>query len=143
MDNFAELIGSLFIAVFITGIFYFALKSHGPWGSIWTFFFVVLLIIWAASLWLNPAGPVFLGVAWVPMLIIGFLVGLLFIALPKAPDSRQPFERNRRQENEIGDDPRELSGEPAPDDTAIKVSGIFWVLILALFFAVLLGYWFN
>lgn len=139
MDNFAELIGSLFIAVFITTIFYFALKSRGPWGSFWIFFFVVLMIVWAASLWINPAGPVFLGVAWVPLLVIGFLVGLLFIALPKAPDSRRPFERKR----EISDDPRELSGEDEPTDAAIKVSGIFWVLIVALFLAVILGYWLN
>lgn len=139
MDNFAELIGSLFVAVFITGIFYFALKTRGPWGSVWTFFFVMLLIIWAASLWINPAGPIFLGVAWVPLLIIGFLVGLLFIALPKAPDTRKPFERKR----EISDDSRELSGEEEPTDAAVKVSGIFWVLILALFLAVILGYWLN
>lgn len=139
MDNFAELIGSLFIAVFITSIFYFALKSRGPWGSFWTFFFVVLMIVWAASLWINPSGPIFLGVAWVPLLIVGFLVGLLFIALPKAPDVRKPYEQDR----EISDNPRELSGEDEPTDTAVKVSGIFWILIVALFLAVILGYWLN
>ncbi len=139
MIDFAELIGSLFIAVFITTIFYFALKSRGPWGSFWTFFFVILLIVWAASLWINPAGPIFLGVAWVPLLTIGFLVGLLFIALPKAPDAKKPNE----QEREISDDPKELSGEEQPTDTAVKVSGIFWVLVVALFLVVMLGYWLN
>ncbi|MFP4340293.1 MAG: hypothetical protein ACLFQO_07615 [Cyclobacteriaceae bacterium] len=150
MNDFAEVTGALFVAVFITTIFYFALKSRGPWGSIWTFFFFVFLAIWAASLWFNPAGPVFLGVAWLPLLFIGFLVALLFVALPTSYDVRNGDTGTKRrkirrsdtsEKKEISDQAEDLSGEENPDDTAVKVSGFFWVLMVFLLLAIILGYW--
>lgn len=71
-------------AFLITMLFAAIFRPRGawPWPSLLMFFAVVLLAGWAAQLWIDPFGPTLLEVAWVPMLFVGLLVGLIWAALP-------------------------------------------------------------
>ncbi len=66
------IIFSLVSAVIFTLIY--ALGFHsGPPSALVIFFSVLFSAIWAAGLWLRPAGPMFMGVFWVQLLIVAIL----------------------------------------------------------------------
>ncbi|HSJ69544.1 MAG TPA: hypothetical protein VK921_17815 [Anditalea sp.] len=69
-----EILGAVIVAVIISSIFYFAVDVRGPWGSFWTFFIIVLLSVWAASLWIVPFGYIYWEIAWIPLFFIGLVI---------------------------------------------------------------------
>lgn len=87
------------------------------------FFILFVALIWAAGAWIGPVGPVFLGVAWLPFLVIGLVLMLLLFALLPRDDRR--VER--------------LPVDTAPEEVveketkaAIGISIFFVILILLL-----------
>lgn len=59
--------------------------------SMFFFFFVLFPLILAGSHWVGPYGPMFMGVSWVPILVIGFVLALLIAAL--SPREAGPVNR--------------------------------------------------
>lgn len=104
----------------------YGLKSRGPWGSAWTFWLVIFLGIWAASLWVYPSGPIAYGVSWLPLLFVGFFFAVLLAAA--IPPRRRTPEVDEEAYTEI---PRE--------SRALGV--FFWLLVLIMVIAIALGYW--
>lgn len=49
---------------------------------------LVSLALWSAFLWIPPTGPAFLGVTWVPLLVVGVLVIMLLAAAAPPPTTR-------------------------------------------------------
>jgi hypothetical protein len=118
------------IAVAITLVFSFGFKNRGPWGNIWVFFALIFLGIWAASRWIEPFGPVYMGVAWIPILLFGFLIALLLSAAV-------PIKSYRQKQREA-DAPAE---PPSEDSTRLQAFGIFfWLLVITLGLAITFGY---
>lgn len=142
MELFGGVLGALLIAILLSVIFYYAFNIRGPWGSFWTFFLVLLLTIWAASLWVDPVGPIFWGIAWIPLFFVGLLFALLLAAIPTDYD-RPPNKLDNRTSGIRG------RKEPSPEDiaesreasrTAAAVSGLFWIFLLILLIVVIAGY---
>lgn len=110
------------LAVILSWIFVGGFRwRHTPDGSGWAsgflLFIFVGLMMWAAFLWIPPAGPVVGDVAWVPLLIVGVLVALIFAVAspPRRGDTTQITSPER----------------PAADPSAI-FGVFFWVAVLIL-----------
>lgn len=117
---------TLLMAVLFTMIFTLGLKRPGPWTAGWTFFLVVFLAAWAGSLWLSPAGPAFIGIHWLPILLISFVVALLLAAMTpprQGPSHVETISQVHQQ-------------EAARKDFDM----FFWILLASLAFIILLGY---
>ncbi len=128
------IIFALVLAAILTLIFSLGFGRTGPWSSWWAFFLMVFVVVWAASLWLVPVGPVYWDVAWLPILILGILVALLLAAA--APPRRPPTARR------IEENPAQVPPEmrPVPETQATGLDVFFWVLLVGFILAIVLGY---
>ena len=112
-----DLVVALIVGLIIVSIVSRAFGTKGPWGSLLWFFLVVSLFAWAGGVWLVPFGPMFWGIGWLPIIIMGFLVSLILTAAsPRTP-------RWRRASKE------EVTSEAG---TRAVVDVIFWVVIICL-----------
>ncbi|MGC3947836.1 MAG: hypothetical protein QM762_25570 [Chryseolinea sp.] len=58
--------------------------SRGPWNSFWALFVILFLALWVTGIYVTPFGPVYLGVAWVPLMMAGVVYAvILLFAAPK------------------------------------------------------------
>ena len=113
IDLFVALVVGMIIVLIVSRAF----GTKGPWGSLVWFFLVVSLFAWAGGVWLVPFGPMFWGIGWLPIIIMGFLVSLILTAAsPRTP-------RWRRASKE------EVTSEAG---TRAVVDIIFWVVIICL-----------
>lgn len=122
--TFATIIGIIVLALLIAVIFYYGLKSRGPWGSFWTFFLVVFFGIWIAALWVTPAGPVYWGMAWLDLIFVGILFALILAAA--SPLSKKDFE-----------DPEAKVTTERYSRTGAVVGAFFWIMLLFFILAVI------
>lgn len=115
------------IAFAITLFFSYFLKQRGPWGSFWASFVIILLSVFAADVWIGPAGPYFYdNIYWVPPLIVGLLIALLLAATTPSPQIRSEIERRKKEMN----DHREI----------VLTTGIFfWFLFVFMLTIVIVG----
>lgn len=120
---------ALLMALIFTMIFAIGLRRPGPWSNALVFFLVVFLAAWAGGLWISPAGPIFYGIYWVPMVIVAFLFASLLaaVASPKPP---------RRVET-ISDAKAEARRQGAAERA---FDTFFWILMLALIGIIVLAY---
>ncbi|MFW5820119.1 MAG: hypothetical protein ACOCWA_02425 [Bacteroidota bacterium] len=126
--TFLEILLTILAAVFIGILFYYIFKTTGPWGSIWTFILILILAGLAAEAWVEPFGPVYYDVAWIPTLFVILLFALLLAA---ATPTRGRYVETRTTPPEA---------EPETRDTAGIVLGVFfWILMLFLVVAVFWG----
>jgi hypothetical protein len=120
-----ELFLAILMAVAIGLLFYFAFRVTGPWGTLWTFLLILILVALAAEIWITPVGPVFYDFAWLPT----FFVILIFALLISAASPSRSEEVNKSDER--------VNAE----FRVAALSGFFWILILVLVIAVVLGLW--
>jgi hypothetical protein len=117
------------IALILTVSSVFFLGKRGPWGSIWTFFLVLFLTLWTVSIYVAPIGPVYWGIAWVPLTIAGLIVAMLLIAaMPHATSGRDEVS-----ETVVPD------VKPQPDSYGSRVGRFFWTLIILFVIAIMVG----
>ncbi|MFW5821148.1 MAG: hypothetical protein ACOCWA_07655, partial [Bacteroidota bacterium] len=88
--NALSLIYLIGITLLITLAFTYFFRNKGPWGSFWTFFLIILLAVLAADLWIEPMGPYYRDVYWLPPVVIGILFALILAAA-----SPGKYERKR------------------------------------------------
>jgi hypothetical protein len=124
---FLELLGILLIALIVGLIFSLVFKVRGPWGNFWTLFVIVLLAVWAADLWLTPAGPVVWDLAWIPLIFVAIVVALLLAAAESGTS---------KPKTPVREEDRVTSKEA---DTASKISAMFWIILLFLILAIVVG----
>lgn len=122
-----ELLFALLAALLVTAVFAVGFRRTGPWTPLWSYFLVIFMAVWAAALWLRPAGPALWGVYWVPLLFMALVVALVLAAaeprVPPAPEIR-----------------------PAAPEEPVRATGavlgmFFWFLLAALLLAILAGYY--
>ncbi|MDX1653388.1 MAG: hypothetical protein R3277_12900 [Brumimicrobium sp.] len=120
-----EILFVLLIAIIIGSLFHFGFRSRNPWGGFWVFLLILFFAAWAGRLWVAPIGPVFWGVAWIPITFFVFLIALI-IAAAATPRSRY-FETKSEQEVREG-------------GRAAAVFGIFfWFLMIFFVAAIIVG----
>jgi len=115
-----EIIITILAAVVVGVAFYYIFRARGPWGTLWSFLLILILVGLAAEGWINPVGPVYWGVAWIPTLFVIILFALLLSAA--AP----PLRRPRRPLPEAEEEEMEEEG-------IIALSGFFWIFMIILF----------
>jgi hypothetical protein len=121
-----ELLLALFMAMLFTMIFAIGLRRSGPWANIWIFFLVIFLAAWAGGLWISPAGPVFVGIYWLPVLFFSFIFAVLLAAAV-------PPERSESKVETIS--------EVKDKEAAVKAYDAFlWILLISLVMMIILGY---
>lgn len=123
-------LAALLVAMIITILSITLFRKKGPWGSAWTFFLLLFLMLWTVSLYVRSFGPVYLGIAWFPLIIAGVMIALLLAAV--LPDANQWRDESLR-DTQTG----KIRKEENPP--ARKVGKIYWVLIIALLIAIIVG----
>ncbi|TET70767.1 MAG: hypothetical protein E3J56_07545 [Candidatus Aminicenantes bacterium] len=122
---FAELLFALAIALFFTVVFTVLGRRARRWPSVMVFFLLIFLAAWAGGVWITPVGDTFLGIYWISFFVAG-LIFALFLETATAFSSRRSQARDdeiRREEN-----------------LEITISMFFWILLLALIVAIIIGY---
>ncbi len=120
---------SFFIAVILAMLFASLLKQKGPWDNFWIFLLVVFFGVWGVSLWFNPIGPLWYGVAWVDLLFVGLFLALFLSAAGEANNKSKKYRK------EV-----DLVEEAKKDQAALTMFGIFfWLFLGALFTLVVVG----
>ena len=123
---YSGLVAALLISLLLTLISVFLIRRKGPWGSAWTFFLVIFLTLWLVSIYVAPVGPIYIGIAWAPLLIAGILLTILLIAsMPNANDWR--------------DENIKPTSETKIETVKRPVSKFFWILIVLLAMAIMIG----
>ena len=123
--TFLEIIVIFFIALFVAVIFTYIFKNKNPWS----FFLIIFLASWTAQLWIVPVGPRFLGVFWIPILTVGvFFAYILSLTLAKPENPRKEIIE------------KQVGVETDEDKTSIAFGAIFWILLLILTIAIIIGY---
>lgn len=133
-------IGAIIVALIISSIFYFALNSRGPWGSFWSFFLVIMLAVWAASIWIVPVGYVYWEIAWIPLFFIGLIIGLLLAAV--SASSGKNYYRGQRGDvvdADMAADERQKTSE-TEENTFAAIGVLFWLFIGLMILAIIVGY---
>ncbi len=116
-------------AILIGTIFYYVFKTSGPWGTLWSFLLILILAGIAASGWLEPTGPVYRDVSWVPVLFVVLIFALILAAATPVYESPEVT-----MTEEVPEAP------PTSQDRAAVALGVFfWILLVALFVAALWG----
>ncbi|MFW6312634.1 MAG: hypothetical protein ACOC2N_01970 [Spirochaetota bacterium] len=88
-------------------------------------FLLFFLFAWAGGLWIGPLGPAFLGVYWLPGLVVTLLIFLLIGAL----SYHRPVST------------REAQAEIEARQAAEKIFGtLIWLVILGLMIAIVVAY---
>jgi hypothetical protein len=125
--GFIGLLYWLIIALLITIFFSSLLRMPGPWGKAWTFFIVILLAVIAAGLWIQPAGPLYRDIYYMPPLVVGILVALLLAAATPSPRARTALDRSEKKEEKREND--------------FYALGIFfWILFALMLIILAIGY---
>ena len=126
---YLDVIIALIFALALAALLFYPLgrRGPGPMEGILFFFLILFLAIWAGGLWLVPVGPALWGAPWLSFLITGVILALILAAAtpPRRPVSEPP-------------------PEPPPEGTAgalaVSLGAFFYVLLLALFAAVIVYY---
>jgi hypothetical protein len=127
--SLTEIFIIIIIALFITTVFSLVFKNKGPWGTFGVFFAIIFLASWAARLWIAPLGPAIMGVAWVPVFVVGLVFAIILAAAITPP-------KNPRKE--IID--KQVGATTDEDKTAVAFGAFFWLLIIILAVSVIIGY---
>lgn len=126
--HFYGIMASVMIALLLTLIFSTSFRHKGPWGGLLFFFIVIFLASWASQFWINPFGPMLLGVAWVPLLFVSVLIAVLLLAMGASAIDSAPVNP-----------PKEKTTYGA--NSLRSIGFFFWVLVLILISAIVIGYW--
>ena len=113
----ADLFAAVVFGVIVVFILSLAFGTKGPWGSLLWFFMVVILFSWAGGVWLRPYGPIYMGVGWLPIILVGVFIAILLTAVsPRNPPRRFASQKQLK----------------AAEERKTSVDVFFWVLIFCL-----------
>jgi hypothetical protein len=124
--NILGLLYSASIALIITIVFANALRIKGPWGNFWTFFILLLLAALAANFWIEPIGPNYQGVYWLPPIAAVLLIAFLLAASSPPPEPRNILEQQSQEYIE-------------KKASALAVGIFFWFVVTFMLILVLIG----
>lgn len=123
---------ALFLAVVLTLLFSSLFRSSGPWNNFWINAIILFLVLWGVGLWLAPVGPVYYGVAWVDLLVVGLLLALLLAATEEAG-------RRRYRQYPAGEEV-DIVAESKKEAGATALFGVFfWIFVVFSLVIILAG----
>ncbi|HKZ38510.1 MAG TPA: hypothetical protein VJ184_12710 [Chryseolinea sp.] len=126
------LIAALLIALLITAIAALIFRRRGPWGTAWTFFLFLFLALWTVSIYIKTVGPVYWGIAWLPLLFAAVVIALLLVSI--IPDANHWRDESLSEsKTNQGSSVKEIR------DVSRAHSGGFWLMIIILIIAIVLG----
>ena len=120
MISAIQIAAVIFIALLVGSLFYYGFRRRGPWGSFWSFILILFLGVMLFSIYADPVGPIYYGIAWFDIIVIG----LLFAFLWGAAGRRYPKKREAEPET------AETSG------SAIAIGYFFWGLVVFFLLAI-------
>lgn len=123
-----QAVGAIIIAAIIFLLFFFVLSLRGPWRGWWPFLLVLLLVVWASAYYIDPVGPENWEVYWIPLVFVGLIFALLIASLP-------PSLEEEAAESGVDQVAR------SEGSTSTGLSAFFWILLILLAIAVIVGYW--
>lgn len=141
-----EIIGILFVTLIIGAVFYYGFGRRGPWGAFWVFLLILFLAGLAGRYWVTPAGPVFWGYAWFPLIFWIFMIALLIgISTPvqeERIDTPKDQERiiSRSDGNRAAADRSTRPGRAEAPGAAEAFGIFFWFILLMLIIAIIAGF---
>jgi hypothetical protein len=104
MMFFTHFILALIVAVLLALAFASVSGARRPWSGMLTFLLIILLASWSGGIWISPFGPVLWSATWLPFLLAGLIVALVFAgaAMPEKEESTvelvDPGQRRRQRE---------------------------------------------
>jgi|SRR5688572_4098419 hypothetical protein len=127
------IIAALIIALSIAALSVLIFRRKGPWGTLWTFFLLVFLALWAVSIYFRDVGPVYWGVAWLPLLFSAVILAALLISIvPDANHMRDDsFKDAEPDKITFVEKIRSLSGP--------RSGSLFWVVVVILIVVIVVG----
>jgi hypothetical protein len=126
-------IAALLIALLITAISALIFRRTGPWGTAWTFFLFLFLALWTVSIYIRNVGPVYWGIAWLPLLFSAVVLALLLVTI--IPDANRLRDENlTRTETHKVNPAEEIREASRP-----RSGSLFWFLIVILVVAIVVG----
>ena len=112
-----------------------------PWGGAWLGFFILFLLIWAVGVWVDPVGPVFHGVAWLPFLIVAVFAALLLAGVSGGKTRWHRARGSWGARTDTGSqEPLKTEDSPELEDTRAGMTLLFWVLFVGLVVVIVLAY---
>ena len=121
---------ALLIAALLSLIFVRTLRAGGPWPGYFSLFLIIFLAAWAAALWIKPTGPLWWGVSWIPILVVGILVALLPAAVTYSAEKEQSTTHHP-----------DTNKAARREAAALVALGTFsWALIVGLLVVIILGH---
>lgn len=128
-----ELIFAFLIAALLTAVFMaFSRKLHRRNGLIW-FFLIVFTATWAGGVWLQPVGPAFAGVYWLPFLSAGLIMAVFagVLQLRRPPQGRQETLDKLEQV---------ARAKEMQEATYITLRALFWVVFILFLAGIIIRY---
>lgn len=132
MEEATGFIGAFVVALIAAAIFYYGLGRRAPWSAFWIFLLIFFFTAWAGSIWMQPVGPLIWGFAFLPVLFLVILVGLILAA---ASGDRTTRRIDRATETEITETEVPAAGAGA----AVALGIFFWTFIGLLIVAIIIG----
>jgi hypothetical protein len=127
---FVGLIAALFLALIVTSLAVAAFRRRGPWGSAWTFFLFMFLALWTSTIYVRHIGPVYYGIAWMPLFFLAIILSVLLIV----PGANEWRDESIKDNTPAKDQPPRRTEAPAP-----PARTLFWVITFLLIVAIILG----
>lgn len=121
---FLDLLFVLVIAVLLTAIFGMGFRRHRDWSILLVFFLILFFGTWAVGAWVAPVGYTFIGVEWIPFVLIGLLLAFLLAAL--IPPARPPRTVHEEVAEEAG--------------AFVALNIFFWILLIGFIISLIVYY---
>jgi small-conductance mechanosensitive channel len=127
---FAHFIFAVIVALVLSLIVVRGLQKGRPWPGFLLAVLFIFLAAWAGGIWISPFGPALWEQAVLPFVVAGLVAALIIAAVPIAGREETGVEltREEREKHER---------TPSPMAT---IGVFFWILIVVLALAILLGY---
>jgi len=125
MSNYYEIVAAFLMALVITVFFSAVLGHKGPWGAMWLVFVTIFLASWAGYLWINPFGPLVLGVSVAPILVVGLIFAFILAAVT-IPAPRKTTQSDTTAES---------------SESVVAIGLFFWIVLVILLVAIAAGYY--
>lgn len=126
---FTHFVMALIVAVLLTLAFAAVSGTRRPRGGTLTFLLVILLASWAGGIWISPFGPILWGATWLPFLLSGLIVALIFAAAgrPAKEESTVELVDPERRRKEL-------------KSTRILLNAFLYALLIILLVSIALRY---
>lgn len=123
MDNFI-VPAAFVVALILALLFGAAFGGRKFWRGFILFFLIIFLVGWSSQLWIMPFGPVWWGVAWLPLIFVAVVFSFLMLAFtPRVNGATESSDKNSQK------------------SSGVALGIFFWFLVVMLVTSVALGYY--